>query len=152
MFSLYFHCLVMLVFFVSLCPVFALEDRLDKGPISIEADSISYDRENDTYSAKGNVIIIFSLGTLKADSVVLVKESNIATAEGQVMVTTENDVLEGDRVEFNIASNTGVVYSGKMFIARNHFYLKGNKIEKTGESNYRIKEACVTTCDGPSPD
>ena len=145
----------MLVFFVPLCPVFALEDRLakgPKGPISIEADSVSYDHKSDTYSAKGHVIIIFSWGTLRADSIVLEKGSNIATAEGQVMVTTDNDVLEGDRVEFNVASNTGVVYSGKMFIARNHFYLKGNTIEKTGESNYRIKEACVTTCDGPSPD
>src|SRR3990172_6894146 len=90
LFPLYFPCLLMLVFFVSLCPVFALEDRLAEGPISIEADSISYDRENDTYSAKGHVIIIFSLGTLNADSVVLVKGSNIATAEGQVMVTTQD--------------------------------------------------------------
>ena len=152
LFPLYFPCLLLLVFFVFLCPVFALESRLAKGPISIEADSISYDRKSDTYIAKGHAIVIFSWGTLEADSVVMEKGRNIATAEGQVMVTTDNDVLEGDRMEFNVASNTGVVYSGKMFIARNHFYLKGDKIEKTGESNYRFKDACVTTCDGPSPD
>jgi len=54
LFPLYFPCLLLLVFFVFLCPVFALESRLAKGPISIEADSISYDRKSDTYIAKGH--------------------------------------------------------------------------------------------------
>ena len=39
-----------------------------------------------------------------------------------------------------------------MFIARNHFYIKGEKIEKRGEATYRLENATVTTCDGEAPD
>ena len=61
---------------------------------------------------------------------------------------SDQDVLEGDRVDFDIDARTGTVDNGKMFIARNHFYIKGEKIEKLGEADYRLENATVTTCDG----
>ena len=122
------------------------------GPFTIEADRISYDREEDVYRASGQVSIVFSGGALQADSVLLAKGSNIASAEGRVRVTTGNDLLEGDKVDFDLTTNTGVIYSGKMFIARNHFYLKGDKIEKSGEATYHIQGVSLTTCDGEQPD
>ncbi|MDO9585494.1 MAG: LPS assembly protein LptD [Syntrophales bacterium] len=128
------------------------EGGFTKGPITIEADSISYDRERDVYHAQGRVNISFTGGLIKADSVLLDRAGNNVTAEGRVTITTDSDILEGDKVDFDIASNTGVVYAGKMFIAKNHFYIKGERIEKRGEADYRIKEASVTTCDGDSPD
>lgn len=129
-----------------------IEGGFAKGPITIEADSISYDRERDVYHAQGRVNISFTGGLIKADSVLLDRAGNNVTAEGRVTITTDSDILEGDKVDFDIASNTGVVYAGKMFIAKNHFYIKGERIEKRGEADYRIKEASVTACDGDSPD
>jgi LPS-assembly protein len=147
-----FAWLTGLFFLASGDTVFALDERFAKGPVNIEADSISYDQEDDTYQAKGQVVITFTGGVLWADSVTLAKGNNMAAAEGRVKIKTDSDVLEGDRVDFNLASNTGVVYSGKLFIAKNHFYLQGDKIEKTGDATYKIQEACATTCDGASPD
>ncbi|MDP2268627.1 MAG: LPS assembly protein LptD, partial [Deltaproteobacteria bacterium] len=91
-------------------------------------------------------------GTLQADFVLLAKGGNIASAEGRVKVRTASDLLEGDKVVFDLTTNTGVVSYGKMFIAQNHFYLTGDKIEKRGEATYRIEGACLTTCDGDRPD
>jgi len=122
------------------------------GPFTIEANRISYDREEDVYLASGQVSIVFSGGSLQADSVLLAKGSNVASAEGRVRVTTGNDLLEGDKVDFDLTANTGVIYSGKMFIARNHFYLKGDKIEKSGEATFHIQGVSLTTCDGEQPD
>jgi LPS-assembly protein len=129
-----------------------IDGRFTKGPITIEADRISYDREKDVYHAKGLVNISFTGGLIKADSVILEKADNNVTAEGHVKITTDSDVLEGNKVDYNIDSNTGVVYTGKMFIAKNHFYIKGERIEKIGEASYTVKEASVTTCDGDLPD
>ena len=42
--------------------------------------------------------------------------------------------------------------NGKIFIAQNHLYVKGEKIEKKGEATYRLENATVTTCDGENPD
>jgi len=133
-------------------PSLGIKSGLAKGPINIEANSISYDRKTDIYHAEGSVIITFTGGVIKADSVLLNKAGNNITAEGHVSITANDDILEGDRVDFDVASNTGVVYSGKMFISKSHFYVRGKRIEKRGEASYRIKDASVTTCDGDSPD
>ena len=125
---------------------------ISKGPITIEADSIAYDEEADTYHAKGNVHIVFRGGDLRAETVTLNRKSNEALAEGHVKIISDKDTLEGDRVIFNIETKTGVAYEGKMFLSKNHFYLTGSKIEKTGEATYHIDDATATTCDGNFPD
>jgi len=130
----------------------AIETDISKGPVTLEADSVAYDKEKDTYHAKGNVLIFFSGGVLIAESVVLNKATNDAVAEDYVMLISDGDILEGDKVDFNIESKTGVAYQGKMFFVANHFYIKGTRIEKTGEASYHFENATATTCDGDSPD
>ncbi|MCG6533528.1 MAG: LPS assembly protein LptD [Syntrophales bacterium LBB04] len=148
----HFICCLALFFLSSAFSGWALEVLPTGGPFTIEAERISYDRGEDIYRASGQVSIVFSGGTLQADSVQLAKGSNTASAEGRVKVRTGNDILEGDKVDFDLTTNTGVLYSGKMFIARSNFYLKGNKIEKSGEATYRIHGVSLTTCDGELPD
>jgi LPS-assembly protein len=144
--------LFLLLFFISAHNVMAAEADLSKEPVTIEAVSIAYDKEEDTFHAKGDVVVSFSQGVLMADSVILNRKTNEAFAEGNVMVVSENDLLEGDKVKFDIETKTGVVYEGNMFLEKNHFYLKGSKIEKKGVATYRIEGAVATTCDGDSPD
>jgi LPS-assembly protein len=150
--QLSFVGLIIFFCFVPVHSLIAAETDISKGPVTIEADSIAYDKEEDTYHAKGNVLIIFSRGVLMAESVVLNRATNEANAEGYVMLISDEDILEGDRVDFNIESKTGVAHQGKMFFAANHFYVKGSTIEKTGEASYHFENATATTCDGDSPD
>ena len=146
-----FITVFLLLFFFQVDFALAIERNIQKGPVNIEADSITYDRDTDTYSAKGNVVITFTGGFLKADYVDLNKTTGDAEASGNVYVKSDNDILEGDNVKFNITTKTGVVYEGKLFFAKNHFYINGKKIEKTGEATYHLKDATATTCDGDWP-
>jgi len=144
-----------LIFLFCVLPIYssvAAETKIAKGPVTIEATSIAYDKGEDTYYAKGDVFIVFSGGFLLAESVSLNRISNEALAEGYVMLISDNDILEGDKVRFNIETKTGVAHGGKVFLAKNHFYLSGLKIEKTGEATYHIDDATATTCDGIFPD
>ena len=148
----FFVFLFIFVFFVPIYqPVYAAFD-VSKGPVTIEADSIAYDQEDDTYHAKGNVIIEFSGGFLMAESVTLNRISNEALAEEYALMMSDDDILEGDVIRFNVETKTGIVYDGKMFLAKNHFYVKGLNIEKTGETTYHIVDATATSCDGDSPE
>ena len=122
------------------------------GSVTIEAESISYDQETDTYNASRHVVITYDGGVLTADDVLLNKTKNEALATGNVILKSKNDILEGNRVDFDIETKTGVAYQGKVFFAQNHFYLSGDKIEKRGESTYHIDRAKATTCDGDAPD
>ena len=129
----------------------AFEKEFRGGPVTIEADSIAYDADEDLYHAAGKVLITFSGGYLKSDFATLNSSTNQAVAVGHVLVKSDQDTLEGEKVSFNIVSRTGTVDDGKMFIAQNHFYIKGERIEKKSESTYRLENATVTTCDGDAP-
>ncbi len=116
-------CFAMGMLLISYTRVSADETKEDKNPVEIEADSVEWDNKN-----------------------------NIATAQGNVLIKMGEDTLQGDKIVFNIENKTGVVYKGQVFYARNHFYIKGDKIEKTGEQTYFIQQPRATTCDGDFPD
>jgi LPS-assembly protein len=148
-------CCAVLVLFLLLeaSPVLpASEKDIGEGPVNIEANSITYYEDEDTVHAAGKVVITFSRGFLKADTVMLNRGTNMALAEGKVLVHSDQDVLEGEKVLFNVVTKTGTATEGKMFIALNHLYVKGEKIEKKGEATYRLENATVTSCDGNNPD
>jgi len=123
-----------------------------EAPVKIEADNLSYDNERDVYAATGNVIINYGDGTLTADHVEYDRKNNLATAEGRAFLKMEEDTLAGEKIVVNLADKTGVAYYSKIFYARNHFYISGERIEKTGENTYRIEQPVATTCDGDDPD
>jgi len=144
--------IVFLIFFMMAHNLMAAETSLSEGAVTIDADSIAYDKEADTFHAKGDAVIRFSKSFLMADTVTLNHKTNDAYAEGNVMVMSEDDLFEGDRAEFNIETKTGIAYESNMFLEKNHFYIKGSKIIKKGEATYDITDATATTCDGPLPD
>lgn len=145
-------CALLSVFWMTVHPLEAFQTELGEGPVTIEADRIAYDADEDTFHASGNVLITFTGGSLKADDVILKRAANQALASGHVLVHSDQDTLEGEKVLFKIDSRTGTVESGKMFIAQNHFYVQGERIEKKSEATYRLENATVTTCDGETPD
>jgi len=120
-------------------------------PVKIEADHMSYDSERDVYTAEGNAVITYGDGVLTAASVELDRKTNLATAEGGAFLKMAQDSLQGDKIVINVEDHTGVAYNSKAFYAQNHFYIKGDKIEKTGEKTYLIEKPVATTCDGDNP-
>ncbi len=120
-------------------------------PVKIEADNLAYDNDRDVYSAEGNVVITYGDGVLTAASVEYDRKNNLATAEGGAFLKMAEDSLQGDKIVVNVEDKTGVAYNSKAFYARNHFYIKGDKIEKTGENTYSIEQPVATTCDGDNP-
>jgi len=128
------------------------ETRKIEGPVNIEADTLDYAKETDTYHAQGNVVIRFTDGILQADSVTLSKSTNEALAEGKVFLKSGGDTLEGDTIRFNIDTKNGTAQNGRIFLVRNHVFVKGSRIEKEGEANYRIFDGTATTCNGANPE
>lgn len=146
-------CIMMMLFsFSSHASEKPLKSDASKSPITIEARTLSYDREKDTYHALGDVIITFDEGILLAESVILNRMTNEAFAEGYVLLMSNGDTLEGERLSFHLETKTGTLFEGRMFLVKNHFHLTGSKIEKSGKDTYRIECASATTCDGEKPD
>ena len=145
LFFIFFH-----FFFCSLLS--AQEMQTSNGPVNIEADAMSYDDAGEIYHARGSVVITYYGGLLTAEEVDFDKKNNVATAYGKAFLKMGEDTLAGDKIVFNVKTKTGVAYKARAFYARNHFYIRGDAIEKTGELSYRIIRPAATTCDGENPD
>jgi LPS-assembly protein len=139
--------------FLFVCPgVFAAENKKNDNPVVIESERMEYNNVSDVYHAQGKVVITYEGGTLNADDVQFDNKNNTATAQGHAFLNMGADNMAGDKIVFNTESKTGTAYNSRAFYAKNHFYIKGDKIEKTGENTYYIEKPSATTCDGDNPD
>lgn len=146
--------ITILILFLSafLSPVVVgAEEVMQAGRIAIWADSLSHDQENDTYRAKGNVMIIWQETILIADSAYLSEADNEAVAEGKVRLVKGGDVLHCDRIKINLLTDEGEVTNGDYYSRKSNFHMKGQKMIKLGEDKYRLEHGTFTTCDGNNP-
>jgi LPS-assembly protein len=148
---------LILTVLIALTVSFFMSDAFADEPVSsdksvnLEADSMDYDKSGDLYHAKGNAKITYSGAMLSADTMELDNKSNIATAQGKALLQMGDDSLQSDKMVFNIADKTGIAYDARVFYARNHFYINGEEIHKTGDYTYFNKQPVATTCDGDDP-
>jgi LPS-assembly protein len=120
-------------------------------PWHIVADEVRYDKNTDQYFAAGNVVITKENLKLSADRVHFQHKTMKVFADGHVMLISGLDVLTGERMEMDLNQEVGVVFDGTIFIQENHFYIRGNRLEKTGPETYRAERASLTSCEGENP-
>lgn len=136
-------------------PLAAGEALLEDDPTQpwhIAADKITRDQKTGNLIASGNVIISKQGKRLSADTIVFNQKTADIRAEGHVMLTTGRDVMTGSRVAMNLKTRRGVIDQGTLFIDSNHFYIKGDRIRKTGKDSYTVENPAITSCDGDNPD
>ncbi|MGM0454071.1 MAG: LPS-assembly protein LptD [Thermodesulfobacteriota bacterium] len=124
----------------------------DNARWNVQADRLQYSQSESRYTAEGNVEIIQGEKQLSADHVVLNRQTMWATATGHVHFKVGRDQLVGDRLKINLDSGIGTLYHGIVFIEKNHFFIKGNEIKKTGTDTYAIRQGGLTTCEQKNPD
>ncbi len=120
-------------------------------PWQIEADEISYDQNTEQYLAVGSVVISKGNKKLCADRVRFHYKTMQVAATGHVLMIVGEDILTGDRLKMNLENETGTVFNASVFLKENHFYIRSNRIHKTGKYTYEAEHASVTSCDGESP-
>ncbi len=121
-------------------------------PWHIAADEISYDSQLSQYLATGNVSISKNQKKITSDFIRFDHKTNKIIAIGHVLIITGKDSLSADKVEFDLNTETGILYNSTVFLSKNHFYIKGKIIRKTGKNIYTAEQATATTCEGKRPD
>jgi len=150
------HLFLTLVIFLSI-PAYSFSDTNDQSPNNpktpwhIVADEIDYDDKAGYYIGKGNVMITKEDKKLTADFIRFDQKAMKVYAKGHVVMTARQDTLTGTSMEMNLEAETGTVYNGTIFMKENHFYIKGDTIQKIGKDSYAVDKASITTCDGEKP-
>lgn len=139
--------LTILLILSSCLPLSAAES----GELRVRADRLSYEQKDDVLSAAGNVEMDWGGSRLYADMADYYREKGIVSARGSVRLVKGQDTLSGDSVELDVDSKNGVINNGRIFVQSNNIHASGSKIEKSGEQNYRIENASITSCDGDKP-
>ncbi len=156
-----FPCPAGIILFIALSLLFPFTtearitsgDAIENGPWRLSAEQLSHDQATNEYSASGDVVIARGGNRLRADRVRFNRDTMVARAAGNVHFTTAaGDSLVGDRLVIDLESGTGTLYNGLVFVEENHFFIKGDRILKTGESTYRIEKAGLTACEQKTPD
>jgi LPS-assembly protein len=123
----------------------------DEGPVDIEADELSYERDRQVYEAHGRVEVRRGDLFLKADHAQLNMATKDLVAWGNVVLREGEDVLECERMEINLDTRLGKIYQARLFLKDQNFHIMSKEAEKLGEDRYRIREGSFTTCDGARP-
>ena len=121
-------------------------------PWHLVADRITYDQNTRVYTAFGDVQISNADNTLSADTITYNHDTMQAESTGNVRLISGKDTLRGDRIIINLDTGIGTIENGVIFVEKSHFYIRGNRILKTGENSYSVDNAQITSCDGEVPD
>ncbi|MBI9088752.1 MAG: LPS-assembly protein LptD [Desulfobacterium sp.] len=140
---------------IALCPLSAaalLERPTTDTPWHISALKGTHDQERNLYIAEGEVVIKGGNTRLEADYVEFSNATKDALARGHVLLISGEDTVTCESMRLNLATETGTIYDGTVFIQKNNFYIRGDKITKTGKDTYQAGKASLTSCSGDDPD
>ncbi len=120
-------------------------------PVQLEADELSYDRNLDLYRARGNVTLTQGDFSVTGNSLEWNQGAGELQAEGNVLLKSPDEEMAGERVFYNLQQGTGLIEGGHFFLRDQNLHVYGQRIERLGESDYRIYDGTFTTCNGDTP-
>jgi LPS-assembly protein len=120
------------------------------GDVTVLADRLEEVGPERLLVATGNVEITRGNSRLIADRVEINRDTGDAVAQGRVVFYDGDNQLVGRRLEYNLKTGTGVVYQAEARTAP--FYrISGERMDRLGESVYRIERGVFTTCEDDPP-
>jgi LPS-assembly protein len=120
------------------------------GQVTVIADRLEELGPENLVVATGNVEITRGTTRMLADRVQLHRETGEAVAEGRVVFHDGDSTLRGERLEYNLRTGTGVMYESHARAAP-YYRLSGDRMERLGETLYRVYRGVFTTCEDDPP-
>jgi LPS-assembly protein len=121
-----------------------------EGDITVIADRIEDLGPEGLVLATGNVEITRGAARLTADRVEIDRETGDVVATGRVTFQEGEDRVSTDRIDYNFRTGTGVMYDAQAR-AKPYYRLSGERLERLGESLYRVRKGVFTTCEADPP-
>ncbi|PLX99774.1 MAG: hypothetical protein C0622_09960 [Desulfuromonas sp.] len=145
-----------LVFLLVLAPCYLFAADLsavgkEGGAIELEADELSYDRENTLYRARGNVRLVQGALEVLGQDVQWNQTTGEISIVGDARLISPDEELSGSRAQYNLQLGTGTIEDAHFFLRDQNVHVYGEKVERLGENEFRINNGTYTTCDGEVP-
>lgn len=112
--------------------------------VTIQADSMDRDNENEVVDLSGNIQIVYQDTHMKAERARINFRSKSIDALGNVTVTTPQATIAGSRIILDYENSTGVIIDG--YVQSGNVLFEGTQIQKISETEYIANDARYTTC------
>lgn len=119
--------------------------------VRITADSLVHERANDTIRARGDVRIDWQGYSLLADEADYRQSIDTANAIGRVRLLRGDAELTSDSLYLNLATQQGEAVNARLKTGEGNLRVKGARLEKHGDDEYRLERGSFTTCDADPP-
>lgn len=124
--------------------------RLDQ-PIRLEADEMHGSYGEERVEAIGAATLRQDHLTLNADTIWFEKRKNEAGAKGRVTLIEESGTLVGDDLMLNFTTGQARLSHARAHLSEQGFNLTGEAIERLDASNYRVTAGNFTACTADPP-
>ena len=118
----------------------------------ISARAVTFDNKKNLYIAEEDVVITGGKTRLEAEYIEFSNKTKDAFARGNVLLISGEDFISCNAMNINLATQTGTITKGTIFIQKNNFYINGENIKKLGKFSYSADKGSITSCSGESPD
>lgn len=115
-------------------------------PVTVDADSLTYDRQADTLHAKGDVVVTSGSSVLAADQIDIDRKTGQADAQGQVVLEDPQGRVRAEDASFYLEDETGFLDESEIYMPQTRFQITGKRVEKGIGQTYHIWDGTLTTC------
>ena len=147
-----FWALAVILYFYGQAACFTGSVPTEKVSWNIQARQISYDSKKQVYIAENDVVITGGMTRLEADYVEFSNETKQTFAKGNILFISGKDSITCESMQVNLATETGTIHNGTIFLQDGNYYISGETLRKTGEFTYDAVKGTITTCKGDTPD
>jgi len=120
------------------------------GDVAVLADRLEEVGPDRLLVATGNVEVTRGRSRLMADRIEINRDTGDAVALGRVVFYDGEDQVTGRRIDYNLRTGTGVVYESEARVAP-YYRIGGERMDRLGESVYKIQRGVFTTCEDDPP-
>ena len=114
----------------------------------LEADQLTYDKDHNTVTAVGGVVLYYKNRVLQADKVVYDRANKHVKAEGRVKLTDENgSVTYAPRFDLTDDFSSGFADSVQSYIATNKTRFASPRMERSSGSVTVLDQGVYTACE-----
>jgi lipopolysaccharide assembly outer membrane protein LptD (OstA) len=114
--------------------------------VTVDAESLAYDKHTDTITAHGSVTLTRGDTSLQADEVRYDRREQRATASGRVTLTDPELTLLGNEAELDLDDETGWVTAGQAEFKQSRYVVDAERVDKRGGPHYHVSDGVFTTC------
>jgi len=117
--------------------------------LSYSADSLFYDVASQRIRLITNSKLEYHSSSIKADEIIIDLDKDQAYTVGQTWMQDGTQILAGSSIQFDLASQTGVINDGASRLDKGFYY--GKEIRRVDEDVYDIDQGYFTTCEIKEP-